>query len=431
MDNPVRRPPEGSQVDPTVAALGTTFLVVWSDTRTGTADLYGARVDGQGQVLDPLGLRLISAPGVQDSPVLVRLGANWFLVWRDTRSGEHIYGSRVSAEGVTLDGQGVRLSPDVRTQSMPDVAVRGETALVVWRDFGNSEADIYGTRVLADGTVVDSAGLLINGGYYYQETPSVAASADGWYVVFTDHGGESPAIRGTRVTPEGEVPEPWGQLLSYRPGGFRVRNPAVASDGTQWLVAWEHESGAANYGFDIFALRVGADGQVVSNSTVNVASRTSSQLNPDITFHNGNWFVVYVDAYLSSTFNVMANRVSPSGVVSGPWQFPVSYQNESLPAVASNGESLFVTWGSDFSSSATHIYGLRWTGTGTPAGTTLVASQYNSERTPALAFNGTNWLVVWEDDRGRDADTNLHGVRVSPAGTVLDSSARMITSAAG
>ncbi|TKC93003.1 hypothetical protein [Polyangium fumosum] len=52
----------------------------------------------------------------------------------------------------------------------------------------------------------------------------------------------------------------------------------------------------------------------------------------------------------------------------------------------------------------------------------IVATATNTQHTPSAAFDGQNFLVVWDDDRNYMivAGTDVFGVRVSPAGTVLD-----------
>src|SRR5439155_1590563 len=48
---------------------------------------------------------------------------------------------------------------------------------------------------------------------------------------------------------------------------------------------------------------------------------------------------------------------------------------------------------------------------------------------PALAFDGTNYLVAWTDYRNSYAYPDLYGARVSPAGAVLDPNGIAISTA--
>ena len=51
-----------SQGVPAIATNGTDYLVVWNDTRTGTADVFGARVTAAGVVLDTAGFPIANGP---------------------------------------------------------------------------------------------------------------------------------------------------------------------------------------------------------------------------------------------------------------------------------------------------------------------------------------------------------------------------------
>ena len=59
---------------------------------------------------------------------------------------------------------------------------------------------------------------------------------------------------------------------------------------------------------------------------------------------------------------------------------------------------------------------------------TLAPAPYNQVE-PAIAFDGANFLVVWEDYRS-GSDCDVYGARVTPAGTVLDPQGFVISQAA-
>lgn len=72
----------------------------------------------------------------------------------------------------------------------------------------------------------------------------------------------------------------------------------------------------------------------------------------------------------------------------------------------------------------------------TPAGQVLgefpIFSASGEQVEPVLAFDGTNYLVVWRDTRngsGPAESTDVYGAGVSPVGRVLDSSGTAIATA--
>src|SRR6185295_4961728 len=67
------------------------------------------------------------------------------------------------------------------------------------------------------------------------------------------------------------------------------------------------------------------------------------------------------------------------------------------------------------------VYGSVLGGFGSPGPRVLLSRSANTQGNPAAGFDGTNYLVVWEDNRTAvDSSTDLWGARVSAQGQVLD-----------
>jgi hypothetical protein len=61
----------------------------------------------------------------------------------------------------------------------------------------------------------------------------------------------------------------------------------------------------------------------------------------------------------------------------------------------------------------------------------LLSRKDNDENSPAVAFNGANWLVVWEDFRNFASVRDIYGVRIGPDGIALDTAAIPISTQLG
>ena len=96
-----------SQIKPSVAFDGINFLVVWADGRNGPADIYGARVSTGGEVIDPEGIPISTAGGTQSYPAVEWSGSRYMVVWSDERRGwVDIYAARLDTDGTVLEQRG-------------------------------------------------------------------------------------------------------------------------------------------------------------------------------------------------------------------------------------------------------------------------------------------------------------------------------------
>lgn len=88
-------------------------LVVWQDLRNGKDwDTYGARIDASGKVLDPDGFLIAGGAHNQAKPRVAWDGKTFVVVWMDFRNGKNyeVYAARVQADGQVIDPQGIQLS---------------------------------------------------------------------------------------------------------------------------------------------------------------------------------------------------------------------------------------------------------------------------------------------------------------------------------
>ena len=193
----------------------------------------------------------------------------------------------------------------------------------------------------------------------------------------------------------------------------------IGSDGTNFLVASCRQLGPTT---GVFGVTSSGSGQVLNNFPI---LNTNCPARPAVAFDGANYLVVF----FNSNGEIVGTRVTTDGTVLDGSGLAVSSSGTSNfhPAVAYGGTHYLVVW-QKFVDSIYWIYGA----TITPDGT--VSSEFpisggNGDSFPATAFDGTNFLVVWTQTGGDVWD--VLGARLSPAGTVLDSPPIAIASLAG
>ncbi|MEW5741485.1 MAG: hypothetical protein AB1938_21365 [Myxococcota bacterium] len=101
--------------------------------------------------------------------------------------------------------------------------------------------------------------------------------------------------------------------------------------------------------------------------------------------------------------------------------------NAERPAVAFDGVNYLVVWSDERTEVPGRIYGVRVDANGAPLGPNFYIGAGRSN--PDVAFDGANFLVVAQSAVGFPAQNDVSGVRVSPAGVVLDTTPISIASA--
>jgi hypothetical protein len=115
--------------------------------------------------------------------------------------------------------------------------------------------------------------------------------------------------------------------------------------------------------------------------------------------------------------------VNTGGVVLDPASRPLSTAPEAQwhPTAASDGTGFLLTWEA-YRVGGYDLLGTRVASDGTPtdAAGLAISTAAGDQRSPRVAFDGSSYLVVWEDDRSRPGDPDVWGARVGSDGSLPD-----------
>lgn len=200
-------------------------------------------------------------------------------------------------------------------------------------------------------------------------------------------------------------------------------SPVAASDGRDFLVVWI-ESGVENR---IMAARVrGSDGTVVDTAGLFIANFVSYQTLPSVASDGRSFLVVWEDYRDATGADVLAAMIS-SGTDPSPAMvvFPVTEApgEQMLPVAASSGDGYLVAWEDMRDGVRSDIFAARIASDGSmpiTGGFQVQNGSFHKFR-PVVASAGGDYLVAWEDFRGRDVDVYAIRYRGSD-GARLDSS---------
>lgn len=456
---------------PSIAAEGDTFMIVWQTERAGNWQIYGGRLAASGTVLDPGGFVVSDNEEQEWYPWVASNGDEFLVVWHAVSGGGQnswdVLGARVSSTAEVLDPDRIFISEHRFWQRYPSVGTDGTNFLVVWANWTSTRQDVYVTVVTPEGEVVDILGVpVLKGQSFIQWRPGVVFGGEDFLVVTQDERSTSGAdIYGVLVGADGQPVDrkiigistegdgPWRPDVSFdgsnylvtwgdleegsgRVYGARVSvdgtlldidstpltsafsgayGPAAAFDGETHMVVWYDDRGGS---WDIYGARVARTGILLDRGGIRISAAELEQQDPAIAFGAGQYMAVWSDRR-SGVWNIYGSRVSTGGYVVDPDGFPIATGDSDMhsPAIAFDGEDYLVVW-EDLSSGTPEIYGARLTTSGDLRDTGGFAISSGSEgcNDPSIAFDGSSYLVVWRDFRSGEGD--IHAALVDTSGSV-------------
>jgi hypothetical protein len=410
-DRPVYIPLSLGATVPGIATDGRIFFAAWRDWRDLTTlndeQIYGARISASGRVLEPTDLFLATGTlqYLADDPVGVAFdGTNFVVAWADAGLVNAV---RVTPSGQRLDAapRSISVLPQFYSARWASIACSGVNCLVTWV---GGLTPISAVRVDGDLNVLDAMPIRLTTSYTAQPIDQVAFDGINYVVIWEDWTSNylESRIVGVRVRPsDGVVLDSVPVVISSTTGG--AHGPHIACEGGErCLVSWQGRSGVA---------------QLSGGVPVQVRSATiTGALSWDGTSYRTAW-----NEPIALAESMFVARLDAAGALAAPPSALVRSQCVArVPSLAATSTTVFVAWEGSRDCGGWDALGAR---TGT-AGNTLDAMPIplsacaNGQDSPAAAFDGTNYLWVWNDERQTIAQPygGLYGARVSADGVVLD-----------
>ncbi len=306
------------------------------------------------------------------------------------------------------------------TRTAPAVAALGGEYLVAYArlslPMAINQADIYGLRVTASGNPVGGA-VPVSKSLSSEATPAVAASKSRYLVAWSDATGN---IHGSRMTKTGTVEDASGISIGLSSQVQSV--PSVASDGTDFLVAWQQQNTTSTSG--VRAVLVNQWGKVpTAPGLLDLFwhAGKGSGSTPALASNKTGYISVNMHSYAKLLGDIEAVSVDFKGKVgttpSTVYKTATKAATSAAPATASDGSNFLVVYRVGNHAGAYKIWGALMDGAGKLLVKSIAFASTGNQSNPAVAFDGKAYVVVWEDTRGGNVD--IYGTRVSQAGKVL------------
>ncbi|MBC7185205.1 MAG: hypothetical protein H5U30_16735, partial [Marinobacter sp.] len=266
-----------------------------------------------------------------------------------------------------------------------------------------------------------------------QEQPTVAALADGGYVIVwesDEQDGAGSGIFGQRYSADGVIVGP-EFLINTQVLGSQVDPQVAGLAGGGFVVTWtDQDSNVDGSGWGVFAQQYSAGGTPQGSPFLVNTITSSSQYEPTIAaLNDGGYLIAYRDGGNAdgSADGVFAQRYDASGATAGV-EFQINTQassNQFDPGVASLADDGFVVVWTSVTSGSTGdgdgwgTFGQRYDAAGNAVGgefqvnTNIQSSQYEAVVT---GLTGGGFVVTWRDDSGLDGSGSGIFAQVYDAG---------------
>jgi hypothetical protein len=429
----------GSQEQPKIACTAGGCFVTWRDQRnlaTTNNDVYGQRMTPTFTLNGPE-IVVSNVTNTQQAPAVGADGTNFFAAWDDLRDARQstLFASTVSSAGAV--GAAAPIVTGFNKQASAAVGRTGTTNVVAWTDSRTATgADIDFVRFISQ-TKQEATARVASSAVFAQSEPALSSSNSGSvYAVWSDtRGGVNADIYGTKINADGSVTNGAGIAIAVAANDQLVPKVASNTTGTAALAVWQDRRSGQ---FDIEAALLDANGNV--SAPVTICNATGDQTRPAVSYDstNNQWMVVWSDSRVAANPDIYAARVSSTGAVLDANGVNLNASvagSQFSPAIAFTNGLFLAVWQDRRTDGAGDIYGTRLRGGASLQILDGTGIQYGSttggQSSPAVGSTIGSFIVAWQDSRNAaTTGADIYGVGVGTTGAV-NAAEFVITNLAG
>ncbi len=315
------------------------------------------------------------------------------------------YGDEFQVNTYYLDGQ-----------FYPEVASSGLTFLVAWdsQDQDGDGLGVYAQLFDNDGNMIGSEFQVDPYSIGEQRFSSISSNGTNYFVAWNSQGD----VYGKLYDNQGTVIRSKFKINTYINNG--QGNLSVTSDGINYFVAWM----SVRIDGGIYGQLFDNDGNMIG-SELQISSTTAfKQSNPSVASNGNNYLVAWESEEIFGEDYIYGQLFDNEGNMIGS-EFQINYSSETIyerPSVTSDGTNYLVTW-SDLYLFKGEIYGKLFDGTGNTIGSKFQINTYseNSQIYPSVSSKGDNYLVTWQSYKQNNNHSEIYAQLLDNEGNKIES----------
>lgn len=371
-----------------------------------------------------------SLPGDQVQPaVAVRAGGGLgLLVWADNLTDGDGQGVSARTLDSTFSGLYGRFGVNTTTVSHQEkpqaVTLRNGGAATVWQGGPASRQHVYAGFLRADGQWAAQEVRVNAGTNFFQSNPDLASLANSNVVVTWEsmHQESADSMKGVYARVLSPLGDPLaGEFAVNQFTAYNQRNPSVAAlaDGG-FVIVWVSELQRAADSVDVYARRFTAAG-AAAGPEFRVSTSTNLCATPRVAAgSDGGFVVVWAERELASlrsnSWDIVARPYSAAGVGGPPVKVNAhTFGDQFTPRLAALGTDYLVAWtslGQDGSREGVYARFLRQDASPLSGEFRVNSTLVSQQLQPVLAADGVGrFLIVWSGFRNVDQGFELYGQR--------------------